>query len=175
MSRIAKDIQVFPEPVMEFANGQLVNHPAIGLTLFGPVETNGIERPGRIQYAVVGPINGAKAFQAFAERINHPVESPDSKSETLWPPFPGFEEAMHAEFPAEPPFTELVDAKALEKAAHQPDDHKRVYDVTNLYLDAIKALERKDAKVDVVICVVPEFVFKNCRQLSRIVPPANPD
>lgn len=174
MNRLAKDIQVFPEPQLEFASGQRINHPAIGLTLFGPVETNGIERPGRIQYAVIGTPSGTKAFQAFAELINHPVTPPEDKSEVLWPPFPGFEEAMHAEFPSDPPFTELVDAVALERAAHQEDDHKRVYDVTNLYLDAIKALERKDAKVDVAVCVVPEFVFKNCRPLSRVVTAGRP-
>lgn len=168
MKQLNQDLVVFPEPELEFFGGQPMDHPALGLTLFGPVESNGIERPGRIDYALIGTAEGTAAFSKFAEKINHPIAPPADKSDVLWPHFPGFEEAMHAEFPADAPILETIDPNALEKAANEPDDHKRVFEVTNLYLDAIKALARKDAKVDVAICVVPEFVFKNCRPLSRV-------
>jgi hypothetical protein len=168
MKTSTPEIQVFPEPEILFSGGQRLDHPAIGLTLFGPIESNGISKPGRIDYALIGTPKGTSEFVEFAKRMNRPIEAPKAKSDALWPFFPGFEEAMHSEFPVSPPFAETVDAKALERAAHEPDDHRRVYEVTNLYLDAIKALARKDAKVDVAICVVPEFVFQNCRQLSRI-------
>lgn len=162
------DIQVFSEPELEFTQGQRLDHPALGLTLFGPVESNGIEHPGRINYALIAPTDSVDRFKEFAERLNGPIEPPKDKSDVLWPHFPGFEEAMHAEFPAEPPVIETIDPAEIKRAAFEPDDHKRVFEVTNLYLDAIKALARKDAHIDVAICVVPEFVFKNCRPLSKV-------
>ena len=45
---------------------------------------------------------------------------------------------------------------------------QRVFQVTDLYLNAIKALARMDTTVALAICVVPEFVYKNCRPLSRV-------
>lgn len=171
MKTLNTSMIVFPEPDLEFLNAQTLDHPALGLTLFGPAESNGIEKPGRIDYALLGSPQGASAFEQFADAINHPILAPKEKSDALWPHFPGFEEAMHSVFPASPPFLESINYAALEKAANEPDDHKRVYDVTNLYLDAIKALARKDAKVDVAVCVVPEFVFKNCRPLSKVYGP----
>jgi len=171
MNELNTNMQVFPEPDLEFASGQTMDHPAIGLTLFGPVESNGIEKPGRIEYAVIGTQEGAAAFELFAKRIKNPIAPPEGKKENLWPHFPGFEEAMHAEFPESAPWVEIIDTKALEKAAFEPNDHERVYKVASLYLDAISALAHKDARIDVVVCVVPEFVFKNCRQQSRIYSP----
>jgi hypothetical protein len=70
--------------------------------------------------------------------------------------------------PESAPWVEIIAADELEKAAFETNDHERVYRVANLYLDAIKALARKDARIDVAICVVPEYVFKNCRQNSKI-------
>jgi hypothetical protein len=56
----------------------------------------------------------------------------------------------------------------IETASNQADDYKRVFDVTNLYLCAIKALARKDTPIDVTVCVVPEIIHKNCRPLSKV-------
>lgn len=168
MKTLNQEAVVFPEPELEFYSGQKMDHPPVGLTLFGPVEGQGIEAPGRIDYAVIGTREGVAAFCMFAKRINHPIAPPAEKSEVLWPHFPGFEEAMHSSFPASPPLVELIDAAALQDAASEPDDHQRVYRVTNLYLDAIRALAQKDARVDVAICVVPEIVHKNCRPQSHV-------
>ena len=57
---------------------------------------------------------------------------------------------------------------AIERAAQLTNDHERVYQVTSLYLEAIAALNKKDARIDAAVCVVPEIVYKNCRPLSRI-------
>jgi hypothetical protein len=53
-------------------------------------------------------------------------------------------------------------------AFNQADDHKRVFDVTSLYLRAIRALSRKDTAIDVTVCIVPEIIHKNCRPLSKV-------
>ena len=36
---------VFDEPQLEFASGEMLEHPRDGLTLFGPVDSKGIEKP----------------------------------------------------------------------------------------------------------------------------------
>lgn len=160
--------ELLPEPELEFASRQQIEHPATGLALFGPVESNGIEKPSRINYAVIGTRDGIAGFQSFAARLNTPIDPPPEMSEVLWPHFPGFEEAMHALFPKAAPLSEPLDAKEIDSAANQGDDHKRVFDVTGLYLKAIRVLERKDTDINVTICVVPEIIYKNCRPLSRV-------
>jgi len=160
--------EVLPEPELEFALGQHIEHPATGLGLFGPVDSSGIEKPNRISYAVIGSPDGIAGFGAFTARLNSPIDPPSDRSEILWPHYPGFEEAMHAIFPKAAPVSESLDPKRIEATANQSDDYKRVFDVTSLYLNAIQALARKDTAIHVTICVVPETVFKNCRPLSKV-------
>jgi len=171
MSKLNLKMKVFDEPELEFAQGQLVDHPATGLTLFGPVESRGIEFPRSIDYAVIGTTDGASKFSSFVERLNSPIAAPDDKSDALWPHFPGFTEAMHADFPVEPTHIEAIDPKKLAKAVNEPEGHKRVYEVASLYVNAIQALAASDARVDVAVCVVPEIVFKNCRPFSKVTAP----
>src|SRR5665213_4107469 len=168
MSNLHLNVEVLPEPELEFATGQQVEHPATGLGLFGPVDSMGIEKPNRISYAVIGSPDGIAGFGAFAARLNSPIDPPPERSEILWPHYPGFEEAMHAEFPKTAPLSESLDPKNIEATANQGDDYKRVFDVTGLYLSAIQALAKKDNAIDMTICVVPEIVYANCRPLSKV-------
>ncbi len=168
MSKLYDQIEVIPEPKLEFADGQLIEHPASGLGLFGPVETQGIQKPDRINYAIIGTREGIGKFQSFAALLNGPVLSPADKSSDLWPHYPGFEEATHSEFSSDTSLVETISDKVLQKAVVDMDDHKRVYSVSDIYLNAIKALAEKDSRIDVVICVVPEVVFKNCRPKSKV-------
>jgi hypothetical protein len=168
MSDLLLNAELLAEPELEFASGQQIEHPATGLALFGPVDSKGIERPNRISYAVIGSPQGISGFEAFAACLNSPIRPPPEVSEVLWPNFPGYEEAIHAVFPKSAPFSEVVSLKEIEAASNQADDYKRVFDVTNLYLRAIKALARKDTTVDLTICVVPEIIYKNCRPLSKV-------
>lgn len=168
MSKSDFNIEVFPEPKLEFADGQVIEHPAAGLRLFGPVETKGILKPDRINYAVVGTTGGIGKFQKFASALNGVVLTPDDKSPDLWPHYPGFEEVTHAEFSAVPELVEVISDESMQEAVVDMDDHKRVYCVADMYLNGIEALAEKDSRVDVVICVVPEVVFKNCRPKSKV-------
>jgi hypothetical protein len=168
MSNPLLSAEVLPEPELEFATGQQIEHPATGLGLFGPVDSSGIEKPNRISYAVIGSPDGIAGFGAFATRLNSPIDPPPERSEILWPHYPGFEEAMHAVFPKSAPLTEALDPKKIDATANQGDDYKRVFEVTGLYLGAIQALARKDTAIDMTICVVPEIVYTNCRPLSKV-------
>ncbi|RYZ82355.1 MAG: hypothetical protein EOP06_21840, partial [Proteobacteria bacterium] len=131
---------------MEFGGGQKFGHPALGLTLFGPVEGGNIEQPKPIAHAVIGTSEGVAAFEDFAKLISHPIPSPVSKSEEIWPFFPGIEEAFGASFPSKSPHTELVDPKALLDATKVSDDHQRVLGVLSRTFD--KSLSNGDYDVE---------------------------
>lgn len=160
-------LKVFDEPKLEFANRQLLEHPRDGLTLFGPIDSSGIDKPKRIRFGLVGSSQGIALFNAFAARFRREIPTIEGKEE-IWPSFPGFEEAFHAVWPETPAVEEQIDQAALVKAAELPDSHQRVFAVTELYLGAIKKAKRRDEVCDVFVCVVPEIVFKNCRPLSKV-------
>lgn len=154
---------------MEFADGQTFENPALGLTLFGPVEGGNIAHPRHITHAIVGTPDGVAKFKAFSSRLAGPIETPQEKSDEIWPFFPGFEEAFGSVFDPNPAFIEHIEPKELNKAAGIVDDHQRVYRVTELYLRALQVLSRKDATIQFAVCIVPEIVHKNCRPQSKVV------
>lgn len=165
---IVSPLEVFDEPLLEFANGQRLQHPRDGLTLFGPFDSVGIEKPRHVRYGIVGAPAGIAAFRSFASVMSRPILSDEKYDSVLWPHFPGFEEAFHAILPDAPAWEGAVDIRKLETAVQQADAHARVYGVTDLFLEAIKTAKRSDQVCDVFICVVPDVVWANCRPLSRI-------
>src|SRR6266498_2599028 len=88
MSEMLLNAELLPEPELEFASQQQIEHPSTGLALFGPVESNGLEKPSRINYAVIGRPQGIAGFEAFASRLNSSIGPPPEMSEVLWPHFP---------------------------------------------------------------------------------------
>ena len=130
MSNPLLNVEVLPEPELEFATGQQIEHPAKGLGLFGPVDSSGIEKPNRISYAVIGSPDGIAGFGAFAARLNSPIDPPPERSEILWPDYPGFEEAMHAVFPKSAPLSESLDPKKIAATANQGDNSVSVFTVS---------------------------------------------
>ena len=110
-------VSVFDEPQLEFASGEMLEHPRDGLTLFGPVDSKGIEKPSHLCYGVVGTKSGVGAFREFVKVVNRPIPTDDNLNEVLWPHFPGFEEAFHAVLPTEPAWVEELDELVLKQAS----------------------------------------------------------
>lgn len=169
-------ITVLPEPALEFRYNQLVEDPHAGLALFGPFDTDFSGRPTGITYGVVGTPEGIELFGAFSSKICKPIISqpygdPDEnkKPQLLWPPFPGFEAVFGAMWPDKPAWIYSLDRKALTAAARHNDRHRRAYDVSNLYLDAIKDASERDEAFNLILCVIPDEVYENCRPKSRVV------
>src|SRR5438477_3866525 len=96
------NVAIFDEPQLEFASGERLEHPRDGLTLFGPVDSKGIDKPSHICYAAFGTPQGIKALLDFNRTMNGPVTTDDALDEILWPNYPGFEEAFHAVLPSQP-------------------------------------------------------------------------
>ena len=168
MIKFSSILEFLDEPPLEFAGGQQAKSPRSGLTVFGPASSGGIDKPRSLSYAVIGTSSGVDQFTRFAQLLNQVILSPGNMDARLWPHFPGFEESFHAVFPVSPPFIETIEEKRLVLAATEKEDHARVYEVTNQYMNAIEAIAKKDTRVDFVICVVPEIIFKNCRPESHL-------
>src|SRR5207247_1918095 len=93
---------------------------------------------------------------------------PRRLKEQLWPPYPGVETAFSSTWPEQPVWVKALDPEALAAASRNLDPNKRAYDVVNLYLDAIRIVVKRDETPKVIVCVVPEEVWMNCRPESRV-------
>lgn len=161
------EVVVFDEPCLEFANGERLEHPRDGLTLFGPVDSKGIEKPSHICYAAFGTAHGVRALEQFLQTMNRPIVTEDTLDEVLWPHYPGFEEAFHALLPSHPAWVEEIPEDELTKAVLDQDAHQRVFGVVSLFLERMKTAKKRDDPFRVFILVVPDLVFANCRPKSR--------
>lgn len=162
------DVLFFNEPQLQFANGECMEHPRDGLTLFGPVDSKGIEKPGHISYGVFGTAGGVSKLREFVQMLRRPIETETNLDDVLWPHFPGFEEAFHATLQTCPDWIHEFDESELLKAATENDSHRRVFGVVTQFIDAMRAAKKSDTPFSVFLLVVPDFIFKNCRPLSRI-------
>lgn len=163
------ELVVLPEPQLQFRHRQKLIAPHDGLSMFGPFDADLPEHPANFSYAVIGTSSGLDSYNAFANAIRAPIiNNPDKLSPTLWPSFPGFEAAYLTKFPDRPTHTLTVDERALLSGSSQNDANKRAMTVVDQYLDKIKVVSQSDKEVDVIICVVPDVVWQNCRPQSTV-------
>lgn len=156
----------FAEPDLEFALGQRMQHPRDGITLFGPFDSKGIERPRHIKYGLFGTPNGIDSFRGFSAALNRPILTEQRYDDVLWPHFPGFEEAFHTLWSTEPAWEDAIAPEKLVAATQIADMHERVFSVVNLYLERIKVAKQRDEAFQVFLCVVPDLIFATCRSHS---------
>jgi len=157
---------VFKEPLIEFRYGQALEDPHDGLSLFGPFDADLPSHPKKITYGVIGTKNGLTLFDEWSKLLNTPLIS-EPKKLKIWPPFPGFEVAFACEWPEKPAWRFEVEEEALIKTSRHRDPYARTYGVVDIYMEAFKILQKRDEDFNVIICVVPEEVYKNCRPKSR--------
>lgn len=165
---MSNSVKVLDEPELEFRYGQKLTRPHSGLSLFGPFDAGTGASPGGISYALIGTPEGISAFKQFARVLRSPVASPEKKKASLWPLFPGFDVAYGLEWPGEPAWEAEIDAERLTNAANQNDQYERVHKVVNLILEPIEKAQKKDERPGVLICVIPDGVWKTCRPLQRV-------
>lgn len=165
-------LRVLSEPALEFNYGQRLVDPRDGLGLFGPFSASLPYHPKSISYAVIGASEGVEAFRRFSEALVSPIlaEVRDANPR-LWPPFPGFEAAFCATWPVAPSWTRGLDRQTLLTAAAHPEAQRRAGDVVEAYLSAIQTATKRDEPLGVIVCVVPDVVWENCRPRSRVVQP----
>lgn len=165
------ELLYFDETSLAFADGQLAIHPRDGLTIFGPYDSKGINKPKQLVYGLFGTQDGIAAFKAFSSRLRLPIPTSDGMNPLLWPHFPGFEEAFHTAWEDQPTTEEAIDERALHDSAHRAEAAERVYGTAELYMEKMRIAKVRDERFDVFICVVPDYVHLNCRMRSKVTKP----
>ena len=169
-AKFEKQVEILEEPVLEFRYKQRLEDPRDGLTLFGPHDFEEKFHPAKISYGLVGPEDGNAKFLEFLKLLHLPaVFDPDPLRLRLWPPFPGFEVAFDCELP-KPTRTFPIELQSLLDNSRLPNAHERAKAVTDRYLEGITDVKKGEEKIDVVVCIVPEEVYRNCRPNSVIDP-----
>jgi len=163
-------VHIFPEPALTFRYGQAITHPRHGLSFFGPFDSDLPSRPANISYGLVGTPEGIEKFGHFAARLSTPlVDENEDLDPRLWPIFPGFEAAFGTRWPSRPTSVFALDAGALEQSAVDRDPNKRAGSIVDAFIRGIERIVARDEEVAVVVCVVPDVVYLNCRPKSRVV------
>jgi hypothetical protein len=177
MTTTTDTLTILPEPRIEFGRNQYLHDPHDGLALFGPFDAASANHPKSIPYATVGTMLGIAAFLEWSRTIQRAIIADPIRdavgrrplNEALWPPYPGFEAAFCSTWPERPVWSKELDGDELTMAATNLDPSRRTFDVVNAYLLAIQTAMKRDERPTVIICVVPEEVWANCRPESRVV------
>jgi len=174
-------LKVLPEPELEFRYGQRTLDPHAGLALFGPFSSELGSHPKSIVYGVIGAPNGVDAFREWSRYLQNSIIEPlsprrrmgrmiqpdDRKLYLLWPPFPGYEGAFASHWPTAG-WRHEMDREHLVKLANQKDPNTRAYDVVSAYCEALSRAKQRDENFHVMICVIPDEVYENCRPWSKL-------
>jgi hypothetical protein len=163
------NIEILPEPVLNFRYGQAMVDPRDGLSIFGPFDTDASSHPRSIVYGVIGTGRGIDAFKGFTRALTGPVTT-DVKAYDFknWPHFPGFEAAYSCRFPDCPAFEHTIQEASLCAQVKEIDPHKRAARLVEMYLEGLDIAARRDENVALIFCVVPDAIWKACRPLSHI-------
>jgi hypothetical protein len=161
------------EPLLEFAYKQRMKDPHHGLALFGPYDMAAGSKPRKIKWGLIATKRGRENCIRWMERIQSGVypgknargEDLDSR---LWPVFPGFEAAFASSLLPAPAWFREVDEAKLAETCSNLDSKKRAYDAVEQYFSAVQLTEQKDEDFDVMLCIVPDFVYQNCRPNSVV-------
>lgn len=165
---MTETLRVLAEPSIEFRYGQHVSDPHDGLSMFGPFDADLPSHPKNISYGLVGSASGTQAFVKWGELIQRAILPEVGLDDRLWPAFPGFEAAFACSWPDQPSRVVTLDETLLVLDSREKDANKRTAQIVDKYLTGIEMVLKRDESADLMICVVPDIVYDNCRPKSRV-------
>ncbi len=161
------------EPLLEFQFAQQLAYPRDGLFLYGPVgDANELKA---IRYGVIGTPEGIERFRSWSKAVANfiatPTPGPRSRAvEPQHVPFPGFEEAFHAHWPAEPAqIISDVTADSINKTLKLENRHEAIRSTVDLFVSRlIKENNRLEHPPAFWFVVIPEVVYELGRPKSVV-------
>jgi hypothetical protein len=146
------------EPLLEFGNGQKLEHPQDGLFLYGPVGVPGT--PQSLHVGVVGTPSGIALVQKWLATLVGRIAAnrTDQLHTSAWP---GFQAAFGVKLEPSPLVTIALDGAEIFNAIRKNNRYDAVRSAVKLFEEAIlnhfRAVERRP---DVWLVVVPEVVHR---------------
>jgi hypothetical protein len=150
--------EFFEEPLLEFGNGQRVEHPQDGLFLYGPVQVKG--SPAVVNVGAIGTRSGIDLLTSWLKRLagRIPAKNPDALHTSAWP---GFQSSFGALLETEPTASVVIGSSAIKNAASISNRTEAVRSTVQLYENAIlEYLRTEEARPDVWCVVIPEIVYR---------------
>jgi hypothetical protein len=168
-----KELWHIPEPLLEFAHGQMVEYPRDGLYLFGPCDAQ--KRSGVTRYGVIGTREGIERFTRFSARMRSyiPIPVPGPRSRKIEPqhvPFPGFQEAFNSEWPERPvAVIQDIQLQEIDEKIHIQNRHEAIHACVDLFVSRLEAEEnRLEAPPSFWFVIIPEIIYELGRPQSRL-------
>ena len=165
---MAERFEYLGEPSLVFGHGQRAEDPRDGLALFGALDAE----VGLPHHVVIGTPRGVALWEGWGDAMNAPAACVAVGRQRPWPPYPGFDVAFGATWP-DPVKAYTLDAVELRDKAFLASVSERTYAVTNLYLEHLESVGRLDERPALVVCVVPDDVYVNCRPKKWIAEPTD--
>lgn len=146
------------EPLLEFANGQKVEHPQDGLFLYGPVKAIG--NPRVIHVGVIGTPEGIEMVKAWLNVLAGSVDV-ERREQLHTSPWPGFEAAFGVRLATDPLVTISIPGADIATAIGKTNRYDAVRSTVKLFEAAFGEHYRSDERrPDVWLVVVPEIVHR---------------
>ena len=128
-----------------------------------------------IRYGVIGTKKAARRFRTWSAKLKGFIDipPPGPRSRAVEPQhvlFPGFAEAFHADWPAEPAVeVAYLDASAIDRALHFANRHEAVRVTVDLFVTRlISENNRSENPPAVWFVVIPESVYELGRPQSSV-------
>lgn len=153
--------------------GQKLVYPRDGLYLYGPV--GDVAQLPAIRYGVIGTADGVRRLRSWANALTGfiDVPPPGPRSRTVEPqhvPFPGFAEAFHAEWPAEP--TRAIadlDPAQIDRALKVANRHEAIRATVDIFVNRLVAENNRiESPPAFWFVVIPESVYELGRPQSSV-------
>jgi len=149
------EIQILPEPMLEFGGGMRGESPKQTLPKAGPFLVGPGEGIVTMPLGLIGPKSEIPKVVDWFEKMKRLLVSNESNA-LRYPRFPGIEATFRTRFEFVPRFVQPL-GRELDLALAQPNLHHRFDDLLKLYTDAVSAL-CSDAGPRCIIVCFPEEV-----------------
>lgn len=146
------------EPLLEFGNGQKVEHPQDGLFLYGPVIGRG--SPEVIHVGIIGTNDGIGLVRNWLKSLVCKIDAEDDDKlhTSQWP---GFQAAFGVKLVSDPLVTIPISLTEIENSIGRTNRYHAVRSTVQLFEAAIREHFRADERrPDVWIIIVPEMVHR---------------
>jgi hypothetical protein len=160
-----------PEPMLEFGNRQVSEHPKDGLYLYGAHE--GPRAIRHVSVGAVGTEEGLRFLTEWARKLSGLVRVPppgktEKKNRIHLSDFPGLAETFGISINPDEFVRRPISAKLIDETTRTLNHHEAVAKAVDLYIEEIIRHDRNEEhKVDVWLLVLPELIFERCKPQSK--------